>query len=145
MDAYSITLIIHLFCAIIFIGFVFADVIVLPVLLKTFSAQEYEKIKMAIGARSVKIFPVALLTLFLTGGYMFSKYINSEAGMFNTPLQQLLWLKFLLAMVIIAGVVYSLSCKLFKKKPNENMKHFHKFVLVVGTIIIILAKVMFVI
>lgn len=143
MDTYSWVLIVHLFCAIIFIGFVFADVIVFPVILKGYPKEEFEKIKALVSSRAVKIFPASLLLLFLTGGYMFSKHINSEAGFFSTSLQQLLWLKFILAMLIISGVVYSLSCKVRKVAPNEKMKHFHKFVLVMGIFIIILAKAMF--
>ncbi len=144
MDGYSISLIVHLFSAIIFIGFVFADVIVFPVLLKKFSVSEYEEIKTVISSRAVKIFPLSLLALFLTGGYMFSKHINSELGFFSSSLQQLLWLKFILASFVIAGVVYSLTCKLRKVPPAPIMKQFHKFVLVIGIAIIFLAKYMFV-
>ena len=75
---------------------------------------------------------------------MFSKYINSEIGLFDTNLQQLLWLKFILAMLIVGGVVYSLTCKFLKKQPAPMMKHFHKFALVIGIFIVLIAKLMFV-
>ena len=142
---YSIVLIIHLFCAIIFIGFVFADLIVLPAMKKVLNQDEYQKATLAISNRARMIFPISLLILILTGGFMFSKYINMEAGIFNSSLQILLFIKFILAMLIASGVIYSLSCKFLKKTPNPIMKHFHKFVLVVGIAIIILAKLMFVV
>lgn len=142
--SYTLVLIIHLLCAIIFIGFVFADVIVLPAMKKVLNEKEHQNVMNEISGRARKIFPLAVLTLILTGGFMFSKYINSDAGMFNSSLQILLLIKFILAMIIAGGIVYSLSCKFLKKAPNPIMKHFHKFVLVVGISIVVLAKLMFV-
>lgn len=142
---YSLVLIIHLLCAIIFIGFVFADVVILPVMKKVLNEAEHQKVTNAISARARMIFPFTVLILILTGGFMFAKYINSDAGVFNSSLQILLLIKFILAMIIASGIVYSLSCKFMKKMPNPIMKHFHKFVLVVGVCIVVLAKLMFVV
>ena len=143
--SYTIVLIIHLFCAVIFIGFVFADVIVLPAMKKVLNEEEHQKVMNAISNRARAIFPASVLVLILSGGFMLSKYINSDLGAFNTSLQQLLILKVIIALVIVAGILYSLSRKLLKKQPHPIMKHFHKFVLVCGIIIIILAKLMFVV
>ena len=142
---YTLVQIIHLFCVIIFIGFVFADLFVLPVMKKVLKEDEYQKVSVAISSRARMIFPLSLLTLLLSGGYMIAKYINSELGVFNSNLQLLLILKVFLAVLIASGVVYSLVNKIFKKTPHPIMKHFHKFVLFSGIIIIILAKVMFIV
>ena len=142
---YTLVQIIHLFCAIIFIGFVFADLFVLPVMKKVLKEDEYQKVSVAISSRARMIFPLSLLTLLLSGGYMIAKYINSELGVYNSNLQLLLILKVFLAVLIASGVVYSLVNKIFKKTPHPIMKHFHKFVLFSGIIIIILAKVMFIV
>lgn len=143
---YSIVLIIHLFCAVIFIGYVFADVIVLPAMKKVLDENAYKDVTTALSNRARMIFPfsVLVLVLVLSGGFMLSKYINSEAGFLSTSLQQLLMLKVLVALVIVSGIVYSLSRRFLKKTPHPIMKHFHKIVLVLGIIIIILAKLMFV-
>lgn len=140
---YTIVLILHLFCATIFLGFVFVDVIVLPAIKKVLDEDTHKKVMESISKRARKIYPISVLILFLTGGFMLSKYINSSAGVFNTPLQILLMIKVFLAFLIIAGIVYSLISKLLKKQPYPIMKHFHKFVLVTGIFIIILAKLMF--
>lgn len=145
MTIYTLALIIHLFCAIIFIGFVFADVVVLPAMKNVLDTQTLQKVKTTISNRARKIFPPSVLVLILSGGFMLSKYMNSQVGFFNSALQQLLMIKIILATLIVAGIVYSLSCKLFKKQPAAFMQSFHSFVLAVGIIIIILAKVMFVI
>lgn len=142
--AYTIALTIHLFCAIIFIGFVFADVIVLPAMKKVLNEEEQQKVTNALSNRARAIFPATVLILVLSGGFMLSKHINSDLGVFDSTLQQLLMLKVLIALVIASGILYSLSRKLFKKQPHPIMKHFHKFVLVCGIVIIILAKFMFV-
>lgn len=142
---YTLVLVLHLFCAIIFIGFVFADVIVLPAMKKVLSQSEHEKVMATISARARMIFPLSVLLLVLSGGYMITKYVNSEVGIISTSLQQLLWLKVLLALLIVAGIVYSLFCKITKRTSHPMMKHFHKFVLLVGIGIIFLAKFMFVV
>lgn len=142
---YFIAQTIHLFCAVIFIGFVFADVIVLPAMKKVLGEEEYLKATNAISARARMIFPLSVLILLISGGFMFSKHINSEVGFFSTSLQQLLILKVLIALIIVSGIIYSLSRKILKKQPHPIMKHFHKFVLFLGIIIIILAKYMFVV
>ncbi len=142
---YSLALIIHLFCAIIFIGFVFTDNMVLPVMKKVLSEKKYQEVMKAISSRARQIFPLSLLILILSGGFMFSSYVNSEAGIFNSNLQILLMIKVILALFIASGVVYTLSMKFLKKQTHLIMKHFHKFVLINGIIIIILAKLMFVV
>jgi hypothetical protein len=142
---YTVVQIIHLLCAIIFIGFVFADLFVLPAMKKVLNEDEQQKVMTAISSRARMIFPLSLLTLLLSGGYMFAKYINSELGIFNSNSQLLLILKALLALIIASGVVYSLANKVFKKTPHPIMKHFHKFVLILGILIVILAKVMFIV
>jgi len=145
LDNYTIVHIVHLLAAIIFLGFVFADVMVLGVLKKDFGKEHFQELKQSIGARAKKIFPLSVLTLLLSGGYMMSKYINSQAGMFNSNLQLLLLLKIVFASLIIAGIVYSLTRKLFKKQPHPHFsKHFHKYALLFGLFIVILAKAMFV-
>ena len=144
MDAYSFALIIHLFSAIFFIGFVFSDVVILPVLNKDFDFKTVKQIKESIFSRGRKVMPLAVLTLILSGGFMFSKYINTSLGFTGSSLQLLLLIKFALAIIIVFGIIYSLICKVRKTEPHNVMKKFHTYVLILGIIIIILAKVMFI-
>lgn len=142
-EAYGVAHIIHLLLAIIFIGFVFADVAVLSVLQGKIDPQTLKKVKEAISARSRMIFPPSVLVLILTGGFMLSRYVNSQAGAFETGLQKLLMLKVAFALVIALGVAYSLSMRALKKTPHPAMAHFHKLALVLGVGIAVLAKMMF--
>ena len=142
---YTLVLIIHLLCAIIFIGFVFADLFVLPTMKKVLDEEGYQKVTNTISSRARMIFPLSVLILVLSGGYMFSKYINSQDGIFNSSLQIFLLIKVILALIIVSGILYSLSRKILRKQPHPIMKHFHKFVLILGITIVVLAKFMFVV
>jgi hypothetical protein len=142
---YTLVQIIHLLCAIIFIGFIFADVVVFPVIKNKLGEEIYTNTINAIVSRGLKIYPPIVLILITSGGYMFTKYINSEAGIFNSPLQLLLLLKLFFVILIILGVIYTMYCKLLKKEPVFFMKRFHLYALLSSIAIVILAKLMFVV
>lgn len=136
--------IIHLLLAIIFLGYVFTDTVMISALKDKFGKDTDQKINQTLGAKSFKIFPFSLLVIVLTGGMMMSKYINSNAGLFETTLQKLLVIKIILALIIVLGVLYNLYTKLTKKPKHPFMQeHFHKLVLVLGFFIVVLAKLMF--
>ena len=138
--------IVHLLLAIAFLGYVFSDVVVLSVLKKSLDKESEQKVHKLLSKRSFKIFPLTLLVLVLSGGMMLSRYINSEVGAFNTPLQQLLMVKLALVSIIVLGVAYNLYSK-FTNRPKIGFmaNHFHKLVLVLGIGIVIAAKMMFVV
>lgn len=142
---YSLALIIHLLCAIIFIGFIFADVIVFPVVKRNLGQKFYDDMIEAIVGRGLKIYPPVVILLVLSGGYMFTKYVNSSLGYFNTNLQILLLLKVFCVLLIVLGVIYTIFCKLTKRQPIAFMEYFHTYALVLGIIIVVLAKLMFII
>ena len=142
---YSLALIIHLLCAIIFIGFIFADVIVFPVVKKNLGQKFYDDMIEAIVGRGLKIYPPVVILLVLSGGYMLTSYVNSTLGYFNTNLQILLLLKVFCVLLIVLGVIYTIFCKLTKRQPVAFMEYFHTYALVLGIIIVILAKLMFMI
>jgi len=127
-----------------FLGYVFTDLAVISAVKGEFDKETQQKISKTLGGRSFKIFPLTLLFLILTGGMMLSRYINSDAGFFETNLQKVLVFKVLLVLVIAFGVVSNLHKKLtggIKSKFMQN--HFHKFVIVLGIFIVLAAKVMF--
>lgn len=135
---------IHLILAIIFLGYVFTDLAVISTLKNRFSKETQKEINQTLGKRSFKIFPLSLLFLVLTGGMMMSKYINSNAGFFQTDLQKILLFKIVLVLVIVVGVLSNLYIKFTKGKKSIFMEHhFHKLVIVLGLFIVIAAKWMF--
>ncbi len=142
---YTLILSIHLICAIIFIGFIFADVIVFPAVKNKHGKEFHTNMIEAIVGRGLKIYPPIVLILMGTGGYMFSKYINSTLGYFNTSMQVLLWIKLFFVVLIVLGVIYTMYCKLTKTEPVGFMNYFHTYALILSFLIVIIAKFMFVV
>ncbi|PLY08061.1 MAG: hypothetical protein C0625_03705 [Arcobacter sp.] len=142
---YTLVLIIHLLSAIIFIGFIFADVIVFPAVKNKLGEEFHTKMIEAIVGRGLKIYPPIVLILIGTGGYMFTKYINSEVGALNSSLQVALLIKVFFVLLIVLGVIYTMYCKFTKKEPIAFMNYFHTYALILGIAIVILAKLMFVV
>lgn len=138
--------IIHLILVIMFLGYVFTDLAVTSALKGQFDKETQQRINKILGGRSFKIFPLTLLFLILTGGIMMSKYINSDAGFFETSLQKILVFKIVLVLVIALGVANNLHKKFTGgTKSNFMQNHFHKLVIVLGFFIVVSAKVMFVV
>ena len=144
-NLYPYAQIIHLFCAIIFVGYLFFDVIILRAASKKMPPELAQKAKQAIGSVAVKIMPICVLLLVLTGGMMMSSLVGSKAGgYFETKLQIFLMIKFCLAMVIVAAVIVNLSCKFIFKRPSP-LGNIHPIALTLAVAIVLLAKVMFIV
>ena len=142
-NLYPYAQIVHLFCAIIFVGYLFFDVIILRAASKKMPPELAQKAKQAIGSVAVKIMPICVLLLVLTGGIMMSNWVGSKAGgYFETNLQIAFMIKFCLAMVIVAAVIVNLSCKFIFKRPSP-LGNIHAIALTLGVAIVLLAKVMF--
>lgn len=140
---YPYAQVVHLFCAIIFLGFVFFDVVIFA-RTKGDLSQRFEQTKQAIVKRAIKIMPICLLLLILSGGIMMSNWVNSDIGYFNSPLQKIFMLKVAFALIIFLGVIFSLSCRFSGRQAPKFMQlHFHKIVLVLGFFIVLFAKLMF--
>ncbi|MGB2553326.1 copper resistance protein CopD [Campylobacter sp. MOP51] len=136
--------ILHLFFAIIFLGYIFFDVVIFNSL-KSKLGENFKQTKQAIGSKAIKIMPFCLLGLFITGGAMMSTWVGSKAGgYFQTPLQQIFMIKVILAFIIGFGVILNLSMKAMGLEPFKFMKeNLHKIAFVLGFFIVLFAKVMF--
>ena len=142
-NLYPYAQIVHLFCAIIFIGYLFFDVIIFKTACKKMPPELAQKAKQAIGSVAIKIMPLCILLLVLTGGMMMSNWVGSKAGgYFETNLQIAFMIKFFLAMVIVAAVIVNLSCKFIFKRPSP-LGNIHPIALTLAVLIVLLAKVMF--
>ena len=142
-NLYPYAQIVHLFCAIIFVGYLFFDVVILRAASKKMPPELVQKAKQAISSSAIKIMPICLLLLVLSGGMMMSSWVGSKAGgYFETNLQIAFMIKFFLAMVIVAAVIVNLSCKFIFKRPSP-LGNIHPIALTLAVLIVLLAKVMF--
>ncbi|TKX34168.1 hypothetical protein [Campylobacter taeniopygiae] len=127
---YPYILLIHLLCAIFFIGYLFVDIFILGILKKKNSNLDQELFK-TIG---VKIMPFIVIILLLSGGVMMPLHTN--------PLNLLFLIKIFFVGIILLLVVFSLFYYfiLKRKNPLGNFIHLLVFILCLG--IVILAKLM---
>lgn len=140
---YPYFLTLHLICAIIFVGYLFCDVLLLSPLKKAFDSETSNKIFNVILKRGVKIMPLCLLLLILSGGAMISRWVGAEKGFFESTLQQLLMLKVALVVIIAGLVIFSLVYRFVLKRANPLGKVIHPIALVLGLCIAVLAKMAF--
>ena len=80
---YPYMLTLHLLCAIIFLGFIFTDVVLLSPLKKALGDELADKIFSIVSKRGVKVMPLCLLLLLLSGGAMISRYVGTTQGFFD--------------------------------------------------------------
>lgn len=147
-NVYPILLIIHIFCAIIFLGYIFCDVVLLGLVRKNFGDEWANKTWSVVSPRATKIMPACLLALIITGFGMITRYVKFSQGFeafFGSNLQALLTIKMILALITFSLAFASLFSFFVLKKKVFYAKYLHKIALVFGAIIVLLAKLAFVI
>ena len=142
MSSYSFFQILHLVSAVIFGGFVFAEVVLFPSIGKLFGRQRQEEAEYAIVKRGVKIIPVFFATLLITGTLMYLDHVHTFSEMFATPFNIVLNIKVFLVILVTVGILTAIV--LFNLGRSEGklfaVVHYVAFGLVF--VIIVLAKVM---
>ncbi|WP_459829711.1 trehalose-6-phosphate synthase [Campylobacter concisus] len=139
---YLFFLIIHLICAIVFIGYVFFDVCIYPFAKKTIDAKTLEIVKKAYTKGSAKVFGTAFLLLLISGAYMAKDYFGGELGWWQSNFQKLLFVKIFVLLVMCFVTFISVFNVVILKKPDPFGKFSHLIALVLCLIMVVLAKVM---
>lgn len=139
---YPYLVIVHLCCAIIFVGFLFTDVVILSYVFRRISEEKAREFKNLLGSIETKIMPPCLLLLILSGGAMLSSYIGGDRGYFESTFQTLLIIKALLALSIFGLAAFSLSFYFVFKRPNPLGKYTHPIVFGIAVAVVLLAKFM---
>ncbi|WP_457621192.1 copper resistance protein CopD [Persephonella sp.] len=140
---YEIAKIIHLISAVIFGGVLFVEVIMLPVLKKEFGEEFFKKVEFTIiRKRGIKIVPFFVLSLYLTGLYMFHFHLKDLD--LSTNFGKVLLLKVSLAFAIVIGVITAITMFKLGKSENKLFDYIHQFAFVAVFTVIILAKLMFI-
>ena len=91
-----------------FYRFYFCRYIYIPPANQKPGEETYNNVMSAMIGRGIIIYQHIVIVLMISGGYMFTNYINSETGYFNTSFANVLWLKsffffFFLVLLIILG------------------------------------------
>ncbi|MDY7565112.1 hypothetical protein QN400_16025 [Pseudomonas sp. RTC3] len=142
--SYPILLTLHLFAALIFIGTVFFEVLILESVLKKIPAKAMILVERGIALRARKLMPWVLLTLFGAGlGMVWQRYLPLLATPLASSFGTLLALKILLAISVLG---HFLTAMFLLRSGRMNARysrviHISLFCHMVG--IVILAKAMF--
>lgn len=141
---YPLILLLHLSCAIVFVGAVCFEVLVLESFHARFDHALMEKIEAAVMARVRRFMPVVVALLFLSGFALFDIRCNGFSCI--TPAFGWGWLllaKVLLAFAVLAVFIGAVRAGLRGGMDPCRFRHTHRIVLGLMVGIVVLAKLMF--
>ena len=139
---YPLILLLHLSCAIVFVGAVAFEVLVLESLHRQFDHALMARIEAAVMARVRRFMPVVVALLFLSGLALFHLRCGGLACL-GTPFGWLLSLKVALAFMVLAVFVGAVRAGLQGRMDPCRFRHTHRLVLGLMIGIVALAKLMF--
>ncbi|HWU77301.1 MAG TPA: hypothetical protein VN043_12425 [Rhodanobacter sp.] len=139
---YPWILLLHLSCAIVFVGAVAFEVVVLESLHKQFDILAVQRIEQLVMARVRTCMPVVVVLLFVSGGMLFDircdgfECVGSRFGNW-------LMLKVVLAFGVLGVFVNAMWAMRHGKMDVCRFRHTHRVVLALMVGIVFLAKTMF--
>jgi hypothetical protein len=141
--SYPILLTVHLFCALIFIGTVFFEVLILENVRKHVPEAAMRAVEAAIGQRARTLMPWVILLLFSAGIGMAWQHRVQLVHPFDNAFGTLLTIK-----IVIATSVFGhfLTAMFLRSRGRLNSRHFrliHLSVFCHAVAIVLLAKSMF--
>lgn len=140
---YGILLTIHLLCAIIFVGAVFFEVLVIEPLEKQLPAEMGKLIADAIPRHVRKFMPVVVALLFITGGMMYWVHYSTRPDLFHTTFGILLTIKASLAIVVLGIFISAIRASFKGTMDLCRFRYTHRVIAVLMLAIVLLAKGMF--
>lgn len=140
---YGLFLTVHLLCAILFVGAVFFEVLVIEPLEKRLPPGMSEKLAVEIPRRVRGFMPVVVALLFLTGGAMFWVHYSSRPDFFQTRFGILLTIKMVLAFAVLGVFVAAIRASFKGTMDLCQFRHTHRIVAGLMLGIVLLAKGMF--
>ena len=139
---YPWIVLLHLACAIVFVGAVAFEVIVVESLHRHFDIITMQRIEQAVMARVRRYMPVVVVLLFASGFMLFDIRCDGFACV-GSRFGNWLLLKVLLAFGVLAVFVNAMWAMRHGKMDVCRFKHTHRIVLALMVGIVFLAKTMF--
>ena len=139
---YPWVVLLHLSCAIVFVGAVTFEVLVVESLHKHFDGATLQRIEQAVMARVRRFMPAVVIVLFVSGGLLFDIRCDG-LGCVGSRFGNLLLLKVLLAFGVLAVFVNAMWAMRHGRMDVCRFRHTHRIVLVLMIGIVFLAKTMF--
>ncbi|MGA0587643.1 hypothetical protein ACO2Q2_11020 [Dyella sp. KRB-257] len=134
---------VHLSCAIVFIGAVAFEVFVLDALHGRLDNATVQRVEAIVMERARRFMPYVVATLFVTGGLLFELRCGGLSCM-GSRFGVWLGLKVLLALGVLAVFIGAVRAGRHGGMDPCRFRHTHRIVLVLMAAIVLLAKTMFV-
>lgn len=139
---YPWIVLLHLSCAIVFVGAVVFEVLVVESLHRHFDGATMQRIEQAVMARVRRFMPVVVIVLFVSGGMLFDNRCDG-LGCVGSRFGNLLLLKVLLAFGVLGVFVNAMWASRRGSMDVCRFRHTHRIVLGLMIVIVFLAKTMF--
>jgi hypothetical protein len=133
----------HLFAAIMFVGTVFFEVLILEGVRKRVGREIMRTIELAIGGRARRLMPFVMLVLYGAGIGMAWEYRDILVHPFASSFAPLLWIKILLALSVLAHFLTAITLSGTGKLKSRHFQLIHLSVFCHVVLIVFLAKAMF--
>lgn len=140
---YGLFVTLHLLCAIIFVGAVFFEVLVIERLEKRLPDSLGARLADAIPEQVRTFMPIVVALLFLTGGAMFWVHYSSRPDFFQTKFGIMLTVKVGLAFTVLGIFVAAMRASIAGTMDPCRFRYTHRIVAVLMLAIVLLAKGMF--
>lgn len=142
MDYFTL-LVLHLFAAILFVGTVFFEVLMLEGIRRHVPREAMRAVESAIGRRARRLMPFAIIILYGAGVGMAWRYHTVLAQPFESTLGTLLSLKILLALSVLGHFIYAVRLGAQGRLKSRQSRLIHLSVFAHVVAIVFLAKAMF--
>jgi hypothetical protein len=142
MDHFALVTL-HLFAAIMFVGTVFFEVLILESIRRPVGRETMRSVETAIGRRARRLMPFVILVLYAAGIGMAWQYRDILAHPFGSSFATLLWIKILLALSVLAHFITAVTLGARGKLKSRHFKLIHISVFCHVVLIVFLAKAMF--
>ena len=140
---YPWILLLHLACAIVFVGAVTFEVFVLEGLHRSIDIATMGRIETAVMARVRKFMPVVVLLLFLSGFALFDLRCNGLQCIGSTRFGWFLLAKVVLAFGVLGVFLNAIIAGVRGRMNACRFRYTHRIVLTMMVAIVFLAKAMF--
>ena len=144
MSVYAVAHIVHLFCAVAFVGGVFFEMLVLSAMHgKQVSHEARKEVEQAISRRAVRVMPWIIIGLLASGLVMAHRYAAAFCNPLASSFSIQLSLKVLLAFSVLLHFVVAVSKMRRGTLTVAWSKYIHRAVFCHVLLIVLLAKTMF--
>lgn len=140
---YPWILLLHLSCAIVFVGAAAFEVLVLESLHGHFDSGTMQRIEQRVMARVRRFMPVVVVVLFVSGGMLFDLRCNGFSCIGTTRFGWFLLIKVVLAFGVLGVFVNAVWAGAHGRMNACRFRYTHRIVLSLMVGIVFLAKTMF--